>query len=245
MGSQITCLMKKVDHLITTGIKGLDQICKGGIRANSSILVTGVPGAGKTIFGLQFVYGGAKNGEAGLIITTEETVDSIRINAKTLGMDFEKYEKNGLITIVEQKVFGGKIISMEAPMNVIRKKKIKRVVLDSLNVFEYIFKSGSEDYKRGLLQFISDLKEVDITFLAVTDRATTSFDSFHYKPEDSLFEGMVVLTKIRKSSSFERCLHVAKLRGQEHGLDIYPFCIGKGGITVYPKEIPFSLAENE
>ena len=40
---------------IKTGISGLDQILKGGLRKNSSILVTGAPGTGKTIFGLQFL----------------------------------------------------------------------------------------------------------------------------------------------------------------------------------------------
>ena len=238
--------MKKSNGFATTGVKNLDLICKGGFKVGSSILVTGVPGAGKTIFALQFAYEGAKNGEPTLMVLTEESADSVRGYAKGMGLDLTEYEKKGLITLVEQKVFGGKIISMEAPMTVIRKNKVKRVVLDSLTIFEYIFKLSSDEYKKGLLQFIHDIKSVDsITLLAVSERPTTSLDNFHYKPEDSLFDGIIFLTKIRKGASFERCLNISKLRGQEHGLDIYPFNIGKGGITVYPKELPFSLMEND
>ena len=64
-------------ELIKTGISGLDQVLKGGLRMNSSILVTGAPGTGKTIMALQFIYHGAKDyNENGIFITTEDNVDS-------------------------------------------------------------------------------------------------------------------------------------------------------------------------
>ena len=40
--------MVKMGEKITTGIGGLDIILKGGLRAGSSVLVTGPPGTGKT-----------------------------------------------------------------------------------------------------------------------------------------------------------------------------------------------------
>ena len=46
---------------IKTGIEGLDKVLKGGLRRNSSMLITGAPGTGKTIMALQFIYYGAKN----------------------------------------------------------------------------------------------------------------------------------------------------------------------------------------
>ena len=36
-----------------------------------------------------------------------------------------------------------------------------------------------------------------------------------------------------------------KMRGQEHLTDICPISIGKGGIKVYDKEIPFGLIEED
>ncbi|MFA0735466.1 MAG: hypothetical protein OGMRLDGQ_001966, partial [Candidatus Fervidibacter sp.] len=44
---------------ITTGIPGLDIVLDGGLVEGATVLVQGLPGAGKTTFGLQFIYHGA------------------------------------------------------------------------------------------------------------------------------------------------------------------------------------------
>ncbi|MBS3168393.1 hypothetical protein J4216_04665 [Candidatus Woesearchaeota archaeon] len=238
--------MKKTEGCLQIGVSGFDKICKWGIPLYSSILVTGVPGSGKSIFCLNFILEGAKNNEPGLIITTDESIKSMREYAKDLGLSLEDYEKKGLITLMEHNYLGQKIGSIQAPMQLIKKNKIKRVVLDSLSMIDYIFKFDSKDFRIGLLQFISDLKKSNINFLATSDRESMYFkEDFNFKPEDFLFDSLIFLFKIRKGSSFERCLHVAKLRGKEHSLDIYPFKIGKGGIKVYTDQMPFSLIENE
>ena len=60
-------------ELIKTGVPGLDQMLKGGLRKNSTLLVTGAPGTGKTILALQFIYYGAKDyNENGIFIITED-----------------------------------------------------------------------------------------------------------------------------------------------------------------------------
>ena len=36
-----------------------------------------------------------------------------------------------------------------------------------------------------------------------------------------------------------------KMRGQDHSTEIYPISIGKGGVKVYPEEIPFALIDDD
>ena len=232
-------------NLIKTGIKGLDAVLKGGLRQNSSILLTGGPGTGKTILALQYICEGAKLGEAGLYITFEETVESLREYADSVDLNLRELEKKGLVTLVQQPISDKKIMSIAAPLNVIRQKKIKRVALDSLTLFEYMHVAGTMDFRKEVLDFILRMKEAGVTLLATSQKATVNFDQLEYQPQDFLFEGVIVLTKVRKSSSFERCLSVVKLRGQDHLIDIYPFAIKKGGIEIFPKEIPFSLIEQD
>lgn len=230
---------------ITTGIPGLDEIFKGGIRRGSSILITGAPGTGKSIAGLQFVYEGAKKGEPSLYITAEETINSLREYAKSIGMDLSAYEKKGILTLMEQKLTGEKIVSIQSPMELIRKKKIQRVVLDSLTLFEYVYSSNVLEFRRGVLEFVKSMKEVNTTLFATSETTTTDIDSFVYSPRDFLFEGLIILLKVRKGNSFERCLCVAKMRGQQHSLDIYPLKITEKGIRALPNQIPFSLIEKD
>ena len=45
--------------VVSTGIRGLDELLSGGLQPGSCNLVEGVPGTGKTTVGVQFVYTGA------------------------------------------------------------------------------------------------------------------------------------------------------------------------------------------
>ncbi|MDI6807071.1 MAG: ATPase domain-containing protein, partial [Candidatus Aenigmarchaeota archaeon] len=50
----------------STGIPGLDKLIEGGYPKGSVVLVSGGPGTGKTLLGLQFIYQGAKANEPGV-----------------------------------------------------------------------------------------------------------------------------------------------------------------------------------
>lgn len=236
---------------IKTGIPGLDKILKGGLRKNSSLLVTGAPGTGKTIMALQFVYNGAKlYNEPGIFISTEEGLNDLRNFARNLGMDIEKMEKAGKMFLVEKPLalMKGGIVSVKGLMDLIKKKKIKRVALDSLMFFEYLyprFNNNEIEFRRHVLLFMKKMKGADVTFMTVSERKITDIDRLEYDMMDFVFEGFVVLSRIRKGSYFERILTVVKIRGQDHSLDVYPVSIGKGGLKVLADQVPFSLVEKE
>ncbi len=63
---------------VETGIRGFDYVINGGLLEGTVNMVTGGPGAGKTIFALNYILKGAeKYGENGLFITFEETWKNI------------------------------------------------------------------------------------------------------------------------------------------------------------------------
>jgi len=163
----------------------------------------------------------------------------------SLGFDTKELEKKGLITIAEQSVTSGKMLSIEAPIKLIRSKKIKRVVLDSLTLFEFVYGSSVNEFRKGIISFITQMKEARVTLLVTSERYTAELDSFEFRSEDFLFDGVVILSKIRKGNNFERIIHIAKLRGQDHLMDVFPFQIGKGGLKIFTTQIPFSLIEQD
>ncbi|HIG93636.1 TPA: hypothetical protein HA242_06165 [Candidatus Woesearchaeota archaeon] len=228
---------------LASGVPGLDQILKGGIREKSSFLVSGGPGTGKSIFGMQFLIAGAERGEKGLAILYDTEPEQYLIYAATLGINLEKYVKSGLITLLKEPLMLRKVPTLAPPLEIIQTKKIKRVALDSLSIFSYIYISDDREYRSKVMSFLYYMR--DVTLLATVEALEFDIDELKFRPEHFLFDGVVFLTKVRVEASFERVLHVAKMRGQEHLMNIYPFTIGKGGITVYPDQLPFSLMNNE
>ena len=238
-------------ELIKTGVPGLDQILKGGLRKNSSILVTGAPGTGKTILALQFIYYGAKDfNENGIFISTEESLQDIRDFAKILGMDLLSMESKSKIFFVQKPLttLKGGISSIKGLVDAIKKNNVKRVVLDSLVFFEYLYSRYNGDkveFRRQVLTFLLEMKKAGVTFMGVASRSVTDFDRLTYGMMDFIFEGIIVLSRIRKGSYFERVITVSKIRGQDHSLDVYPVTIGSEGLKVLFDQTPFSLVEKE
>jgi circadian clock protein KaiC len=60
------------DRRISSGIEALDSMLADGYWPGASTLIAGPSGCGKTLLGLHFVFGGARQGEPGLIATLQE-----------------------------------------------------------------------------------------------------------------------------------------------------------------------------
>jgi len=142
----------------------------------------------------------------------------------------------------------GGISSIKGLVDSIKKNNIKRLVLDSLIFFEYLyprFDGNKMEFRRQVLIFLQEMKKAGVTFLVVSERSVTDFDRLTYDMMDFVFEGVILLSRIRKGSYFERVITVAKLRGQDHSLDVYPVTIGSDGLKVLYDQTPFSLVEKE
>lgn len=98
---------------VNTGVKGLNDIIEQGFPESSPILLSGSPGAGKTLTSLQFLYHGAQNNEPGIYITFEEPKESILTAGKRFGWEFSEYIKNNKLVIVEYFELGNEAYMLE------------------------------------------------------------------------------------------------------------------------------------
>src|SRR5450631_3499846 len=74
-----------------TGILGLDEITGGGLPHGRPTLVSGGAGAGKTLFGLEFLVRGATQyNEPGVFISFEESIPDLTKNVASLGFDLDR-----------------------------------------------------------------------------------------------------------------------------------------------------------
>lgn len=120
---------------VRTGIGGFDGLIEGGFPAGSNVLLTGLPGTGKTIFALQYLYNGAMNGENGIYVTLDESFDMIKGQAKQFGWDFDKLEAENKIAFISVRLGRTKLDIFDQIREARDKVNAKRVVFDNLATY--------------------------------------------------------------------------------------------------------------
>jgi KaiC/GvpD/RAD55 family RecA-like ATPase len=232
---------------VKTGVPGVDTILNGGIYPGSAVLVSGPPGSGKSIFGMQFIYAGAKDlGEKGLVLAIEETDRSLSEYASSIGLDrWDELVEKGSIVRMTDDYFSKLDLpgSLEGLMEMLSRTDAKRMVLDSMNLFKYYFPQ-EPDRRRYLLKFIRILKKRGITSLMVSEIMEV-FPHMALTDEMYMSDGNISLFLSRQGNNVERCFWVTKMRRQPFSMKIVPMSIGKGGIEVFPDAVPYSLSPEE
>lgn len=120
-------------------IFGFDELVEGGFPGGSSILVNGSPGAGKTIFSLQYLVNGAINdNEKGIYFTFEEKKEALFLQAKQFGWDLEDLEKKGKLKIISIGINLVDKYSVSDMAEIIHDFDAKRVVVDSITTLSFL-----------------------------------------------------------------------------------------------------------
>jgi KaiC/GvpD/RAD55 family RecA-like ATPase len=70
---------------LKSGVYGLNPLLDGGINENSSTVVIGCSGAGKTTFATQFIRRGLEGGQEGIFVSLDENKDQIIREAIEMG----------------------------------------------------------------------------------------------------------------------------------------------------------------
>ena len=235
---------------VKTGIKGLDELLEGGIPRGRTVLVTGGSGTGKTIFGMQFIYYGALNGEPGVHLTMEEKPKNVRKEMAEFGMDVTKMEKEGKIAMIDASLVRLGLESDEkftlAPesfdinhliQNLImtaRNINAKRVVIDALPSLDVLLDSDNTKVRNAIIEINYLLQENDLTSVLLDEMPSGKESYSRHDVEEFVVDGLIILDKIE--SLDKRSLLISKMRGTKHELKPVNFDISSGkGISVESK----------
>jgi KaiC/GvpD/RAD55 family RecA-like ATPase len=231
-------------ELTETGIDGLDEILNGGIVKYSSVLVSGSPGAGKSVLGLQYVYNGVEEfDERGIYLSFEEDRADLREAAESLGFDnWQHHVDTGDIKVYDKQVLLREnefSASLELLLEELSKGDYERLVLDSLSMFRLFF-DDERERRTYLLKFTDILSENGLTTL-MTNEQEAMLPSNEVGMEHFLTDGNVFLLQTPTESGVNRYAWVAKMRKKDVETDIFPMEISEGGITVHQNASAFSM----
>jgi circadian clock protein KaiC len=238
---------------VKTGIPGLDSIISGGMKMGRTVTVSGPPGSGKTTFGLQYLYSGAKDfDESGVYLTMSQNIDDIKNDCKSFGWDFDDLITKEKILMVDARPFKiqdeliGKDESLyrgeQLPfehltkliLSSIKRIDAKRVVIDSLTILAMQY--NDQFYMRqGLQGMVQALENFGVTSLILSE----------YSEKDKIplewfvTSGIIQLRHTRKEDTMERTIHVTKMRGVKHSEQIHLIELDSDGLhLLHPRLIP-------
>jgi KaiC/GvpD/RAD55 family RecA-like ATPase len=235
-------------ELTKTGIDGLDEILNGGIVRNSTTLVSGNPGAGKTILGLQYIYNGVKlYDERGIFLSFEENTEDLQEAAESIGLDdWGQYVEKGEIKVYDKQELlreNDFSSSLDLLLSDLDNESYERLVLDSLTMFQLFFDNEREQ-RTYLLKFTDILSENNLTTL-MTNEQGNLFPETDVGLENFLTDGNIFLLQTPTESGVNRYLWVAKMRKQNINTDIFPMEIGQGGLTIHKNASAFSMMSEQ
>jgi circadian clock protein KaiC len=224
-----------------TGIDGLDDLTGGGLPRGRTTLISGGPGCGKTLFGLEFIArGAAEFEEPGVFVSFEESSEDLDRNVRSLGLDIAGLVKEGRVRIEHVRVERAEIEETgEYDLDglfvrlghAIDSVGAKRVVLDTI---EAIFSGlGAHDILRAeLRRLFRWLKERGVTSVVTAERHGN--DWTRHGLEEYVSDCVILLDHRVAEQVSTRRLRVVKYRGSAHGTNEYPFVIDEDGIAVLP-----------
>jgi len=224
-----------------TGIRGLDEITRGGLPTGRPTLVCGGPGSGKTLLALTFLVNGAVQfGEPGVLLSFEENGDEIASDVAALGFDLPGLIKAGKLAVDYIRIERGEIEEtgeydlegLFVRLNyAIQSTGAKRVVLDTI---ESLFAGLSNEgvLRSELRRLFRWLKDQGVTAVITGERGDGALT--RQGLEEYVSDAVILLDHRVCDQVSTRRLRVVKYRGSYHGTNEYPFLINGDGISVLP-----------
>jgi circadian clock protein KaiC len=217
---------------IPTGNRGLDGMTKGGWFADSTVLVMGPPGSGKTLLSSEFLSAGAAAGERTMLFGYEESAGQLVRNACAWGVDLQRHRDADLLRIVarypEIASLDDHLVEM---MELVQEYRPTRIAIDSLTSLQRIGSPAS--YRRFLTGLTAFVKNSGIATMMTLNSSTLLGGATSSEGEvATMSDGMVLLRYAEVSGRVERALTLLKLRGTGHDLDVRRYEITDDGLVL-------------
>lgn len=224
-----------------TGIRGFDEITRGGLPSGRPTLICGSAGAGKTLFAMEFLVRGATlYDERGVFMSFEESNEELATNVASLGFDLNQLIADKKLVLDYVFIERSEIeetgeYDLEALFlrlgHAIDSIGAKRVVLDTL---EALFSALPNEaiIRAELRRLFRWLKERGVTALITCERGEGRLT--RYGLEEYVADCVILLDHRVENQISTRRMRIVKYRGTSHGTNEYPFLIDEKGFSVVP-----------
>lgn len=211
------------DKKISTGIEGLDAMAFGGYFTDSSTLISGASGTGKTVTALHTVAKALNDGRKCLYVSLEESREQLFKNARTLGWDFSSHEAKGRLLILaaypEQRYLDEHFLEI---LRALDREAPDLVVVDSLTALGNVYPDSLvRDFTARMVTIFKSRTIASLfTHASETLIGASGISEAHLS---SLFDNILMLRFVEVRSALRRGMLIVKMRGSAHDESLREF----------------------
>jgi len=226
---------------VPTGIAGLDEMLGGGFPNGHVVLVTGLPGTGKTCLGLQFLVSGAARGEKGVFLSLEEEAPQLLESARQFHWPIDDVVAKGQLKVVRldpretrqslhrvQGDLGKELAAFGA----------RRIVIDSVSLLNML--SDDEPGRRATLFALAGAcREAGATTVMTAEADPRHPEVSRDGLSEYVADGVIVLGYATGADGHRvgLSLRILKMRRTAHARTVQPYVIGPNGLEVNAKAV--------
>ncbi|MFB6265673.1 MAG: RAD55 family ATPase [Candidatus Nanohaloarchaea archaeon] len=227
---------------VETGIDGLDELLEGGIPRSNTVLLAGPAGSGKTTFGLEFLYRGAKeHDQTGLYVSFEETKDEL-LNNLPFDWDMEDLIEQGKLDFVKYDPYQYEDVIDLIRTN-IKQGDVERVVVDSVTAIS-LYVENVKDVRKLILDMNEELKKQGATTIYTGEiKAGEPEEISRFGVEAFIADGVITLMLGEQGAELTNQVLIRKMRGTDHDKQVHPFDFKEDGLKVYAEEASLSSSD--
>jgi len=218
---------------VSTGNAEFDGMFdRGGYYRGSSILISGLAGAGKSTFGAMFVDAACTRGERCLYFAFEESPDQIVRNMQSVGIDLRQHVDSGNLKFeaARPSLYGFEmhLARMNRDLHAYAPQ---HVVVDPISAF----RGPSQEIHSALTRLVDICKSSGITALFTS--LTSSFDQMDANERDisSLMDCWISLNTVESAGQRNRIIYILKARGMNHSNEVREFMLTARGMKLAAK----------
>ncbi|HEX3528864.1 MAG TPA: circadian clock protein KaiC [Thermoanaerobaculia bacterium] len=217
---------------ISSGVERLDTMLGGqGFFRGSSVLVSGTAGTGKSSLAAHFADATCRRGEQCLYIAMEESPEQILRNMRSIGLDLERWAKNGLLRFIASRpTLFGLEMHLATIFRAVQQVSPSVVIVDPISNLSTI--GSLTETMSTLLRLVDSLKAKQITALFTSLTSTGDEENETHLGVSSLMDTWISLRNLEHNGERNRGIYVLKSRGMNHSNQIREFLLTSQGVRL-------------
>lgn len=220
---------------LTAGHPALDTVLGGGIPHDSLYVLTGPPGAGKTILAQQISFAAAKS-EMHVIYFTNVSEPHSKIVEHISAFGFYEPDLIGeriqIYNITSQVRNKGFKETLDFIVDTVRAEKADLVVVDSFRGLKHVLEVSARA-RGAMFDAAAQLSILGCTTILVGEYTAHEIQT---EPEFAIADGIINLRHETEGPQEVRSLRIDKMRGVRYLGGEHSFEIQASGIRVYPRQ---------